>query len=67
MSLDKDPANEKVDQIMTSPLISVEIGTSAYEVYRTMADRNIRHLLITKDGEQVGFLSVKDLIAKPTF
>ena len=32
-----------------------------------MADHHIRHLLITDDGEQVGFVTVDDLIAKPTF
>jgi len=64
---EKDSANVKVDQIMTSPLISVDIATPVYEIYRTMADHHIRHLLITDGGKQVGFISVKDLIAKPIF
>jgi len=67
VALEKDSANVKADQIMTSPLISVEIKTSVYEVYRTMADHHIRHILITDGGKQVGFISVKDLIAKPIF
>jgi CBS domain-containing protein len=62
-----DPGQVSVDQIMTSPLISVDIKTPAYEIYRTMADHHIRHLLITDGGQQVGFISVKDLIAKPAF
>ena len=62
-----DPTNVKVDQIMTSPLISVNITTPVYEIYRTMEDHHIRHLLITDGGKQVGFISVKDLIAKPIF
>ena len=62
---EKDSANVKVDQIMTSPLISVDIATPVYEIYRTMADHHIRHLLITDGGKQIGFISVKDLIAKP--
>jgi signal-transduction protein with cAMP-binding, CBS, and nucleotidyltransferase domain len=57
----------KANQIMTSPLISVDIATPVYEIYRTMADHHIRHILITENGKQVGFISVKDLIAKPTF
>ncbi len=65
VALEKDSANVTVDQIMTSPLISVDIATPVYEIYRTMADRHIRHLLITDGGKQVGFISVKDLIAKP--
>jgi formate/nitrite transporter len=67
IALDKDPANIKVDQIMTSPLISVDIATPVYEIYRTMTDHHIRHILITDGGKQVGFISVKDLIAKPIF
>ncbi len=65
VSLEKDPAVMKADQIMTSPLISVDITTPVYEVYRTMADKHIRHIVITDSGKQVGFISVKDLIAKP--
>jgi formate transporter len=67
VALEKDSAAMKADQIMTSPLISVDIATPVYEIYRTMADHHIRHILITENGKQVGFISVKDLIAKPTF
>jgi formate/nitrite transporter len=65
VALEKDSTNVQVDQIMTSPLISVDITTPVYEIYRTMADHHIRHLLITERGKQVGFISVKDIIAKP--
>jgi formate transporter len=65
VALEKDTANVLVDQIMTSPLISVDITTPVYEIYQTMADHHIRHLLITERGKQVGFISVKDMIAKP--
>jgi formate/nitrite transporter len=67
VALDKDAADVQVDQIMTSPIISVDIATPIYEIYRTMADHHIRHLLITENDHQVGFVSVRDLIAKPVF
>jgi len=67
VALEKDSDKLKVDQIMTSPLISIDIATPVYEIYRTMADHHIRHILITDGGKQVGFISVKDLIAKPMF
>jgi CBS domain-containing protein len=67
VALEKNPSEVSVDQIMTSPLISVDIKTPVYKIYRTMADHHIRHILITDGGKQVGFLSVKDLIAKPAF
>jgi signal-transduction protein with cAMP-binding, CBS, and nucleotidyltransferase domain len=67
VALEKDSTDVRVDQIMTSPLISVDIATPVYEIYQTMAKHQIRHLLITEGGKQVGFVSVKDLIAKPMF
>jgi signal-transduction protein with cAMP-binding, CBS, and nucleotidyltransferase domain len=67
VAYEKAPNEVRADQVMTSPLISVDIGTPVYDIYRTMADHHIRHLLITDDDEQVGFISVKDLIAKPAF
>jgi formate/nitrite transporter len=67
VALEKDPAGVRAAEIMTSPLISVDIKTPVYKIYRTMANHHIRHILITDGGKQVGFLSVKDVIAKPAF
>jgi len=67
VALGKDPTAVKVDEIMSTPLISVEIQTPLYEVYRIIADHKIRHLLIMDGGKQVGFVSVNDLIARPIF
>jgi len=61
----KDPSVVIVDQIMTSPLISMEIKTPVYEIYRTMAEHQLQYLLITDGEQQIGFVSAKDLIAKP--
>ena len=58
-------ASVKVDQIMSTPLVSVDIKTSVYDIYRTMADNRMRHLIITDRGRQVGFVSVKDLLRRP--
>jgi formate transporter len=61
----QDPAKVKVQQVMSAPLVSVDIKTSVYNVYRTMADKRVRHLIITDQGRQVGFISVKDLLKRP--
>ncbi|MHC4156594.1 MAG: formate/nitrite family transporter [Planctomycetota bacterium] len=61
----KDPTKVEVQQVMSAPLVSVDIKTSVYNVYRTMADRRVRHLIITEEGRQVGFISVKDLLKRP--
>ena len=43
----------------------MDIQTPVYGIYRTLAKHKIRHIIVTEDGEQVGFLSVKDLIKHP--
>ena len=65
MAAGDNPASVKVDQIMSTPLISVDIKTPVYDIYRTMTDHRIRHLGITEQGQQVGFVSVKDLLRRP--
>jgi CBS domain-containing protein len=64
VAVGKNPALTKVSQIMSAPLISVDIKTPLYKIYRTMVDCKIRHLIITEKGQQVGFVSVKDLLKK---
>ena len=61
----KDPAAVTVEEIMSTPLISADVTTGVYQVYQTMAERRIRHLVITEGDKQIGFLSVKDLLRKP--
>jgi len=60
-----DPAAIMVSEIMSSPLITVDIKTPVYGIYRTLARHKIRHIIITENGKHVGFLSVKDLIKRP--
>ncbi|MFC1528372.1 formate/nitrite family transporter [Candidatus Latescibacterota bacterium] len=62
-----NPNEVKVDQIMSTKLISADIKTPIYQVYRIMGDHKIRHLVITEKGQQVGFVSVKDLLKKSIF
>jgi signal-transduction protein with cAMP-binding, CBS, and nucleotidyltransferase domain len=50
---------------MSAPLISVDIKTPVYEIYRTLAEHKIRHVVIMDNGQQAGFLSVKDLLRRP--
>lgn len=62
----KNPEEIKVEDIMSSPLISVDVRTPIYKIYRTMTENRIRHLVITEKGQKIGFVSVKDLIRGPT-
>ncbi len=57
-----DPTQERVRRVMSSPVISIEIERSAHEASDLMAEKGIRHLVITQDGQVVGILSVRDLL-----
>jgi formate transporter len=60
------PDTVKVGEIMSSPLISVDVKTPVYSIYNTMTEHRIRHLVITDQDQKVGFVSVKDLLRGPS-
>lgn len=62
MAYAKDPAQTVVRNVMSSPLITIEIDRSAHDASDLMAEHGIRHLPVTQDGEIVGMLSVRDLL-----
>lgn len=57
-----DLTHEHVRRVMSSPVISIEIDRSAHEASDLMAEKGIRHLAITQDGQVVGIISVRDLL-----
>jgi CBS domain-containing protein len=62
MACNLDPAHERVDAVMSSPVISIEIDRSAHEASDLMAVKAIRHLAVSQDGQIVGIISVRDLL-----
>ncbi len=58
----EDPASVQAGRIMSTPLVTVDVTTPVHDVYRTMTEHRIRHLVVTEYGQQVGFISVKDLL-----
>ena len=59
---ERDPSRVRVSDLMTTPIITIEIDRSAHDASDLMAERSIRHLAITEDGRIVGMLSVRDLL-----
>jgi CBS domain-containing protein len=57
-----DPMAIKVESIMTSPIITIGADRSVMEANNLMEEKQIRHLPVTRDGEIVGILSVRDLL-----
>ncbi len=57
-----DPHKTRVDSIMSSPVISIDIKKSPKDANDIMSERGIRHLAVTEHGRIVGMLSVRDLL-----
>ena len=52
-----------VEQIMSTPVISISDGSLVYEAFLTMIEKDVRHLmLINHLGEIIGVMTEKDLI-----
>jgi len=57
-----DPDQTSVRQIMSSPIITIDINRSIWDANELMARRGIRHLPITELGKIVGIISMRDLV-----
>ena len=52
-----------VEKIMTAPVCTIEGSDSVDEAQSMMADLGVRHLGVTKQGEIVGVVSVRDVLS----
>ena len=51
-----------VDKIMTAPIRTIDAGKAVDDAQDMMGDYSIRHLGVTKNGEIIGVVSVRDLL-----
>ena len=51
-----------VDKIMTAPIRTIEASQPVDDAQDMMGDHSIRHLGVTKNGEIIGVVSVRDLL-----
>jgi CBS domain-containing protein len=56
------PDQVKVEKIMSSPIITIDIQSSPEKANDLMKDKGIRHLAVTEKDEIVGIISVRDLL-----
>lgn len=52
-----------VQELMSSPIISIDQKLSPQYARDLMADRHIRHLVVTEEKSIVGIISARDLLA----
>ncbi|MFH1786058.1 MAG: CBS domain-containing protein [archaeon] len=59
----KDPNLLKVEDIMSTPLVTVEPDSSIEAAGALMVENNIKKLPVVRDGELVGILTATDIVA----
>lgn len=59
---DRIPYVTTARDVMSSPLITIDIGESIYQAHDLMDKRRVLHLAVTEGGKIVGMVSIRDLI-----
>jgi CBS domain-containing protein len=62
VTANKNLAKLTVEKIMTTPICTIEGTQSVDDAQEMMGDLGVRHLGVTKGGEIVGVLSVRDVL-----
>ncbi|GKS58605.1 hypothetical protein YTPLAS18_21320 [Nitrospira sp.] len=62
VAVGKDLTKLTADKIMSSPVATIEDIRNVHDAHDMMGDLGVRHLCITKAGEIVGIISVRDLL-----
>ena len=62
MAEGRDLGRATVREIMSSPVISIEIDRPAGEASDLMSAKGLRHLAVTEGGRIIGVISVRDLL-----
>jgi CBS domain-containing protein len=57
-----DATKTTVEQIMSAPIMTIEESKTLLDANDLMAKSHLRHLGVTRDGELVGIISVRDLV-----
>lgn len=58
----RDPAKTRVQEVMSSPLISIEVDRTVADALIMMRDRKIRRLAVTRKGTLVGVVTERRLL-----
>lgn len=59
---DRVPYVTPAAEVMSSPLVTIDLNESIYQAQELMDKKRILHLGVTDEGEFVGMVSIRDLI-----
>ncbi len=57
-----DPNKTRAREVMSSPLLSIDVGKSVRDALRLMRDRKIRRLAVTRNGRLVGIVTERRIL-----
>lgn len=57
-----DPEQTSVKEVMSFPIVSIDVDRSAKDANDLMAEKHIRHLLVSDGQKTVGIISIRDLV-----
>lgn len=58
----KNPEETKVEDVMSTPIITIDVNDSIINAMIKMIQNKIRRLAVTKNGKIVGLITVSDII-----
>lgn len=58
-----DPATTPVSSVMSTSLVTADVGEPHDVCMRRMQQARVRHLLVLREGRLAGLLSMRDLVA----
>ncbi len=59
---DRIPYVTKASEVMSAPLVTIDVNESIYQAQELMDQKRILHLGVTHEGKFVGMISIRDLI-----
>jgi CBS domain-containing protein len=59
----EDVEVERVADYLVDDLVTVDEKTTVEEAARTMSEAELRHLTVARDGEVIGVVSIRDVVA----
>lgn len=57
-----EPSHTTVEQIMSAPILKIDEDKTLLDANDLMAREHVRHLGVSRDGNLVGMISVRDLV-----
>ena len=58
----KDPMKTKAQEIMSSPLVAIDVDKTVRDAIEMMRNKNVRRLAVTKNGRLVGIISERRVL-----